>query len=287
MQERNVTRAGRRLGLKSQPAISHALTRLRHMLNDDLFVRSPKGMVPTPRAEQLGLPVRAALDDLQHSLEPTKFDPSTATRNLRIAIDNYAAVVLVGPVASHIMQVAPRVTMDFRPSGTLHLLDLLDRGEIDLAIGPFAKQGERFSRQVLLQDDFVMVLRKNHPAAVNGRLSLEEFAAFPHLAASSLGYATDFVERALTQRKLKRQIALRAPLLSAERILLSSDMIATLWRRGAAEMVRNRSLVIRPLPHPSPTLDTAMIWLRRLDNQAAHRWLREVIVKVCKGLRAE
>src|SRR3954468_18312185 len=84
MRERNVTRAGARLGL-SQPAMSHALTRLRHMLRDDLFVRSPKAMRPTPRAEQLALPVRTALDGLQHSLEPAEFDPSEATRNFRIA----------------------------------------------------------------------------------------------------------------------------------------------------------------------------------------------------------
>src|SRR5437016_18722 len=69
MQERNVTRAGRRLAL-SQPAMSHALARLRHMLKDELFIRTPKGMVPTPRAEQLALPVREALDRLQKSLEP-------------------------------------------------------------------------------------------------------------------------------------------------------------------------------------------------------------------------
>ncbi len=140
MQERNVTRAGRRLGL-SQPAMSHALIRLRHMLKDDLFIRSPKGMVPTPRAEQLNMPVRAALDGLQHSLEPTQFDPSTTRRNFRIAVDNYAAVVLVGPIASRIIKIAPGVTMEFRPSGTLHLPDLLDQGEIDLAICPLAQQG--------------------------------------------------------------------------------------------------------------------------------------------------
>lgn len=78
MQERSVTRAGERLGL-SQPAMSHALSRLRHMLKDDLFIRSPKGMLPTPRAEQLAIPVRTALDGLQQSLEPAQFDPSKAT----------------------------------------------------------------------------------------------------------------------------------------------------------------------------------------------------------------
>src|SRR6201981_2412976 len=77
MQERNVTRAGQRLGL-SQPAMSHALVRLRHMLKDALFVRSPKCMLPTPRAEELALPIRMALDGLQQSLESTQFDPSKA-----------------------------------------------------------------------------------------------------------------------------------------------------------------------------------------------------------------
>src|ERR1700743_2724899 len=74
MQERNLTRTGQRLGL-SQPAVSHALARLRHMLKDELFVRSPNGMTPTPRAEQLATPVRIALDGLQQSLEPDHFDP--------------------------------------------------------------------------------------------------------------------------------------------------------------------------------------------------------------------
>src|SRR5882672_5634751 len=130
MQERNVTRAGQRLGL-SQPAMSHALTRLRHMLKDDLFVRSPKGMLPTPRAEQLALPVRSALDGLQHSLEPTQFDPSKATRSFRVAVDNYSAIVLVGPLVGRISKIAPGVMLEIRPSGTLNVLDLLDRGELD------------------------------------------------------------------------------------------------------------------------------------------------------------
>ena len=88
-QERNVTRAGQRLGL-SQPAMSYALTRLRYMLKDDRFIRSPKGMLPTPRAEHFALPVRSALDALQHPLEPTQFNPSEATRSFRVAVDNYS-----------------------------------------------------------------------------------------------------------------------------------------------------------------------------------------------------
>jgi DNA-binding transcriptional LysR family regulator len=286
MQERNVTRAGERLGL-SQPAMSHALARLRHMLKDDLFIRSPKGMVPTPRAEQLASPIRQALDGLQHSLEPSQFDPSKATRTFRIAVDNYVAVVLVGPLASRLIKAAPGVTFDIVPSGTLDLSGLLDRAEIDLAIGPFTGQGERFSRQLLLQDDFVVVLRKNHPAAADGKLSIEDYAALPHLEISSVPYATDFIDQALARRKLRRRVGLRAPFLSAVRILLASDMVSIVRRRVAEELVRYRPLVMRPLPHPSPIIETAMIWSRRFDNQPAHRWLRDAVGAVTKGLGAE
>jgi DNA-binding transcriptional LysR family regulator len=286
MQERSVTRAGQRLGL-SQPAMSHALTRLRHMLKDDLFVRSPKGMVPTPRAEQLASPIRAALEGLQHSLEPAQFDPSTATRKFRIAVDNYAAFVLVGPLAMRIAKIAPKVTLDFRPSGTLDILDLLDRDELDLAIGPFAEQGERFSRQPLLQDKFVAVLRKNHPATGTRELSIEKFAALPHLEISSAQHTTDFIDEAIARWKLRRRIALRAHFLAAVQILLTSDMVSIFPRRMAEELVRYRPLVIRPLSHSSPIIETAMIWPRRLANQPAHRWLRDIVSLVIKGLRPE
>jgi DNA-binding transcriptional LysR family regulator len=286
MQERSVTRAGNRLGL-SQPALSHALARLRHMLKDELFVRAPKGMVPTPRAEQLAVPVRHALDELQYSLEPTQFDPSTATRSFRIAVDNYAAVVVVGPLVARIAKIAPEVKLEFRASGTLVLPDLLDRDEIDLAIGTFAEQGERFSRLPLLQDDFVVVLRKNHPATLGGELSLENFAALSHVEITSgREPPTDFVDQALARRKLTRRIGLRAPFISAVRILIASDMVSIFRRRVAEELVRYRPLEIRPLPHPSPTIETAMIWHRRFDHQEAHRWLRDWVREICKKTTA-
>jgi DNA-binding transcriptional LysR family regulator len=283
MQERNVTRAGGRIGL-SQPAMSHALTRLRHMLKDDLFIRSPNGMIPTPRAEQLAAPIREALDGLQHSLEPIQFNPATANNHLRIGVDNYAAIVLAGPLSARIGKAAPNVTLDFRASGTLNISDMLDRGELDLGIGPFAESEKRFSIQKLLKDDFVAVMRKNHPATKGGELTVEKFAALPHLEISSVYHPTDFIDEALARRKLTRRIMLRAPFLSAGAILVVSDMISILPRRIAEELVRYRPLVTRPLLHSSPVIEMGMVWPRRLDNQPAHRWLRENVGLVTKAI---
>jgi len=284
MQERSVTRAGNRLGL-SQPAMSHALTRLRHMVKDALFVRSPKGMIPTPRAEQLAIPIRSALDGFQHALQPAEFDPSTTTQTFRVAVDNYAAIALVGPLVAEIAERAPGATVDLRPSGTLNIPDLLDRGEIDLAMGPIGELGERFLRRLLLQDEFVALLRKNHPASKAPRLAIESFAAAPHLEISSVRHETTFVDKELAKRKLRRRIALRAPFLSAGQILAASNMITVVPRRIAEEFVRNRPLVIRPLSLVSPAIDMAMIWPRRLDSQPAYQWLRNNVLGVIDRLK--
>src|ERR1700676_3025602 len=106
MEERNVTRAGGRIGL-SQPAVSHALSRLRYMLKDELFIRAPQGMVPTPRAEMLAQPLRNALSEMQLALEPAAFDPAASDRRFSIAVNNYAAVVLVPPLVVAVSDAAP------------------------------------------------------------------------------------------------------------------------------------------------------------------------------------
>jgi len=116
MQDRSVTRAGSRIGL-SQPAMSHALNRLRHMLKDELFVRTPDGMVPTPRAEALAQPLRNALSEMQLALEPAAFDPAAADRRFTLAVNNYAAVVLAPPLVAAVSAAAPAVRLDLRPSG--------------------------------------------------------------------------------------------------------------------------------------------------------------------------
>jgi DNA-binding transcriptional LysR family regulator len=284
MRDRSVTRAGQRLGL-SQPAMSHALTRLRHMLKDELFVRSPNGMVPTPRAEELATPIRIALDGLQQSLEPVQFDPSKATATFRIAVDNYAALVLVAPIAAQVAKIAPGVTLDFRPSGTLNVLERLDRSELHLAIGPSGVQGERFSRKRLLQDQFVVVHRKGHPAAKAQEFSTEKLATLPQLEVSSAKFGAEFVDGGTGRSKPTLRPAMRAPFLSAAQILATSDLVSVLPLNIAKNMTRSHHPIFRRLSRAPKSIEAAMIWLRRLDNQPAHAWLRDVISHVTNGLR--
>jgi DNA-binding transcriptional LysR family regulator len=214
-------------------------------------------------------------------------DPSKATRRFRIAIDNYGAVVLVGILAERVGKAAPQVLLEFVPSGTLKLFDLLDNGELDLANAPSSALAERFSNQVLVHDDFVAVLRKNHPAASARELSIEALAALPHLEISSVRHSTDFVDQALARSKLSRRIALHAPFLSASRILVTSSMTSVLPRRVAEALSLHLPLTIRQLRFPSPIIKAMMIWPRWLDNQPAHSWLRNIISESRKDLSRE
>jgi DNA-binding transcriptional LysR family regulator len=282
MQDRSVTRAGGRIGL-SQPAMSHALNRLRYMLKDELFIRTPGGMKPTPRAEQLALPVRNALNEMQLALEPETFIPAEADRRFALAVNNYAAVVLAPPLVAAVSAAAPAVRLDLRPSGTLDIVAHLDRGDVDLALGGTESPGERFATAALLEDPFVMVMRRGHPASQR-KLSAAAFAALPHLEISSSREDTGFIDRWLGESGFVRRIALRTPYLSAAPILAQSDLVATLSRRIAQEFVRNHPLELRKPPYDSPRVRTLMLWHRRLDRHPAHRWLRDVILSVAKSL---
>ncbi len=276
LRERSVVRAAEALAI-SQPAVSHALNRLRHALKDKLFVRTPSGMLPTPRAEQLALPVRKALNDLQVAVEGDSFDPAAEDRRFTIAVNNYAAVVAAGPIVAAARAHAPKVRLSLLPSGTLNLADKLDRGELDLAISARALDGERFASRVLIEDRFVAVLRSGHPG-LRKKLTVASLAELQHLAISSSGESLDFLDEVLQARNSARSVASDVPYLSAGAVLIQSNLTAILGRKLASEFRRAYPIEIRDLPFEAPRLQSVMSWHRRFDDVPAHRWLRDTIV---------
>jgi DNA-binding transcriptional LysR family regulator len=231
-------------------------------------------------------PVRAALQGLYGALESAEgFDPAVSERMFRIAVDNRAALVLVAPLTSAARAIAPRVRLDVRPSGTLDLPDLLDSGDLDLAIGSLAAPADRFADRSLFRDHFVALLRRGHDAAGgSGAIAPETLAALPHLSISSTGEPTDFVDAALQELGLARTIVLRAPLLAAAAALLDSDMVAVISERAARAFAQYLPLAVRDLPFPSPEVPTAALWHRRFDAAPAHRWLRGIVGRVAHAI---
>jgi DNA-binding transcriptional LysR family regulator len=276
MQEKSLTRAGRRLGM-SQPAVSHALARLRHMLKDELLVRSPEGMRPTPRAERMIEPVRAALQELQVTLEADEFDAHRSSREFAIAANNYAARAVIPALTHRVGKLAPSVVLDIRPIGLLNVLDQLDNGAVELALSSLVEGGDRFKCVGLLEDQYAVVLSSDHPDAAASKLSIELFSALPHISITSSGDDANFIDDALAERGLARFVPTKVPLHSLVSVLIGSRAVAVVPGRVAADLATHCPLTIRELPFPSPRVTLSMLWHRRLDKHPAHHWLRETL----------
>lgn len=272
--ERSITKAADLLNL-SQPAVSHALGRLRILLKDQLFVRSSSGMEPTPRARDMAGPVRQAVVQLQGVLDPESFDPASARQTFTIAVNNFAAIVLAAPLAALCAARAPNVRLVMRPSGTLDLDALLHRGVLDLAIGDVAGDDLTNAKR-LIMDRYVAVMRRGHPKA-KGRLSASAFAGSAHLAISSIGEDMSFIDREMARRRLSRSIALEAPYLAAGAVLAGSDMIGVVARQIALDLCTVRDVTWKELPFDVPPIWIGMKWPRIYDGKASHKWLRSIV----------
>lgn len=283
MEERSVTRAGKRVGL-TQPAVSNALARLRQLTKDDLFLRGPKGMRPTPRALELAGPVRQALHQVEQALEPAGFDPATASHTFRLAMADYAASLILPPLAHRLEREAPGVDIRTRYSDNVNAAGLLDRNEIDFAIGYHTDWPDRFDGQVLFTETYVCVMRKGHPLA-RETITLEEFAGARHLLISVTGEPVGFVDRLLARRGLKRRIAMTAnQFLVAPLIIQNSDMIMTLAVRTAERFARVNNLHIVPVPLERDPIDLTLLWHKELSRHPAHEWMRGVLTEICRRI---
>lgn len=283
MRERNVTRAAQRLGL-SQPATSHALSRLRHMLRDELFVPTPAGMQPTPRALELWQPVREVLDGLQNAMQPAAFDPAADHAHFRIGVDTYSAIVLAHTFSRHILATAPGVELDLRATLTLNVSDMLENDELDLAVGTFAERRDRFSRKSLLTDEYVAVLHRDHPLARERELTIRDFISIPQIELTSVPYTTDFIDEYLVQHGFRRNVALRAPTLTMILLLLDGDFMFVGLQRAVEVALPQLPFVVRRLPIPSPVIEVSLMWSRRLGGRSSHQWLRQEFLKVADAL---
>jgi DNA-binding transcriptional LysR family regulator len=153
---------------------------------------------------------------------------------------------------------------------------------LDLALGGLAAPAERFSDRRLFDNGFEAVVRRGHPAAIDGTISVSALGAYPHLILSSTGEETDFVDAALARHKMARRVTLRVPLLAAAAALTQSDIVAVLSEPTARAFADSVPLEVLALQFDSPRQVTAMLWHRRVDNVPAHRWLRALILRVAR-----
>jgi len=279
MAERNVTRAARRIGL-SQSAMSHALGRLRLQLGDPLFVATPRGMVPTPRAVTLAPPIREAVQLVRRSLDaPRPFDPRAEVRTFTVSTTDFGALVILPPLLRNLATRAPGVDLAIRPTDAASLVHLVS-GEHDLtiAVAPEMPPGVRGTR--IFEDEFVCVRHRPRGKRLP-KLTLARYLATPHILVSPLGRGDAPVDIALRRLGKKRRIALRLPhFLVAPLVLSHCDFVMTVPSRLAAVFGE-----LLPIQTDSPPVSVSgfavdMLWHERRENDPSHRFLRERVVAV-------
>jgi DNA-binding transcriptional LysR family regulator len=293
MVEGSLTRTAATLSM-TQPAVSHALRRLRESLGQELFVRTAHGMRPTPQAQTLWPQVRQALTTLRQALTPGDFDPRRDAVQLRITMADATAALLAPGLVASIERDRLLVNLRVLPLTTRDPRRLVEDGAADLAVGFFpdaitaiVAQGQdahlRHARLYVTR--YVCVMRKGHPLA-EAPLGLDAFCAAHHLLVSFSGRAHGFVDEALAGLGLQRRIVLTVnQFFTAGRVVTQSDLLTVLPEGFVSATGYAQDLVVRELPMVLAPVWVEMIWHLRHDAAPEHQWLRAQ-VQAAAGMSA-
>lgn len=273
---RSVTAAAEALEL-GQPAVSVALSKLRHHFGDPLFVRTSSGMEPTPFSEGLVRPVRAVLDALEQVLgHRSEFDPASSDRSFRICMTDISQLALLPKLWKRLRATAPGVRIEVSPLSA-DTARMLESGEADLALGFIPQLEAGFFRQILFRQNFVCMVAADHPR-ITDALSLAQFEAEDHAVISSSGSAPAIVEREITRQRIKRRVALKIPnFLGAAFVIEHTDLLVTIPKRLGDVLQGRGAFRIFPVPFELPQYEVKQHWHERYHQDEGNRWLRGVV----------
>jgi DNA-binding transcriptional LysR family regulator len=277
--ERSVTRAASRLAL-TQPAVSGILNRLRDSFGDPLFVRTQRGITPTPRALELMGPIKRVLADIEGILTPTAFEPAGADFTLSLAATDYALRAVVVPFIAALRPLAPGIRVAVRQIDEGGLLEQMERGELDMALlTPQTAPADLHSRS-LFDEHYVCVLREGHPLADGAGLSLEQFCALDHAMVSLRGGGfSGATDEALARLGRSRRVRVSVPsFVMLLDIVRSSDLLALVPRRLLQDAQGLRQI--------EPPLEVAgftkiLAWHARTHDDPGQRWVRALLLQSC------
>jgi len=285
MRERSVTRAGERIGL-SQPAVSSALNRLRHIIGDRLFVREGNLMVPTPRAEALGVALGAVMTSIDTVLsEQTRFNPATSRRAFRLLGSDYFSSMLMPELSERVLALAPNVLLQFLDGGPRAMPHVLSEGSIDLTLSPPVDIPEWAAFQFLFKSRLVAAARRDHPDLVAAgvkpgqTLPIDLFCSMPQAICSTDGGLSTSIDSALHALGRRRRIVLTMPHFHAVALAIARGGLVGSLPAQFVERAR-LDLDFYELPAGFEPLDIGMYWHRRFDNDSAHRWLRDQVAAI-------
>ncbi|MDP5220384.1 LysR family transcriptional regulator [Ruegeria sp. 2205SS24-7] len=294
IEQRNVTKAAQSLGL-SQPAVSHALGRLRALFDDEMFVRTPDGMMPTQRCKKISQRVTASLSEIVDAIQPEEmFDPSTANTVVRIAMSELLTGLLPGVILPKTRSVAPNIEFRMLPARGLtqqvsseEILTDLDKGTIDLAFTWNYEIPGRFSWLKLGDVDYVCVGAKSN-VKFGRKIDQIYYETTPHVSTSTVDTDLTRFDMELAEVGASRNIKTRIPhYTGALALVAETEMIASI-PRILADVARQRyDLNVSELPFASPSRSINMVWHKTRDTEPLHMWLRDFVAGCYRELEVQ
>jgi DNA-binding transcriptional LysR family regulator len=277
LHHQSVSKAAEAIKL-SQPAMSAAISRLRTLFDDPLFVRTKAGMEPTPKAKALSPSVKLVVQTIQTDiLLPKKFTPANSDRTFTLVTPDIAEVNFLPRLIAELAHQSPLINLKTLAMPREAAADSLASGEADMAIGYFPdlhKAG--FFQQKLISSSHVCLLRKKHPI-VGEKITSTQFMQAPHAVVRPDGREHVF-EQFLQSKNIKRRVVVElSHFMSLLPIIETSDLIATVPKDLADFFVKHGDVRYIPTPMKSPVIDVHLFWHQRFQKDPAHIWLRQVI----------
>src|SRR5450830_1381996 len=295
-EEKTVSRAAERLGL-TQPAVSHALSRLRVSFQDDLFVRAGSVMAPTPTGERIAQGAIATLTLIQREIWDVKaFDAQTTTRTFSVCLSDMGMIVLLPKLLGALREHAPHATLKPIQVPSLELASALQDGAIDLAIGYLGKMGDNLYQQTLFRRSLVVNVRNGKLSGKPGskargarssqaRMTLEQFVASEHVLAGTLSLTNQLLDEELRHQGERLKVGVSVPyLLTVPGLVETSDYIACVPSELAELFAQLADIRMFELPVKLPDLTVKQFWHARFHNDAAHRWFRSLVANTLGDL---
>jgi DNA-binding transcriptional LysR family regulator len=280
--EQNLSRAAEKIGM-TQPAVSAALGRLRITLNDELFVRTGRGVRPTPRAVELQQPIRDILDRVTATLSRSeRFDPETSTRVFTLASIDYGGIAVIPQLLQHLQEIHSSVKVNIWPQYETGLKEQMHFGNVDFAIDNVPITDNEFHVETLRKERAFCLVRKGHPTIGND-LSLQQFLEVEHVVLFPHGDRVSQLDEFLIAKGMRRRYGVKVPsFFNMPYIVQRTDMICGLPERMALHFARLYGLRALPAPVPDWVATFYLMWHLGLEEDPGHRWLRGLVVNLCR-----
>lgn len=282
--EQHVSRTATRLNM-SQPAVSHALGRLRHLFDDPLLIRRGGKLIPSAKALEIAPTLTEALRQMQEVLEPAGFDAAREKRTFRLAMSDYGSSVILPGLLNVLRRDAPGIDVEIVHSSRDVMQGMVRDGECDLALGVFPKLPGKIEAQQLFVEHFACLADQAQLSGHDPR-ALEGYLARPHILVTMKDENISEIDAALAACGHTRRIAVTLPhWANATRLIAGADLILTVAHKALQHMDGNPAFAIFEPPFSIPSFSFVQIWHERRNGDPGHQWLRDVVASVAISLK--